>query len=1481
MIDRALIVDSKVNPLMVSLSAGDQSKDKINVLKADKKLVLGTLSFRVVDLDLLPTITKKFDGLTDVVYEDNHAKDDANDKLIYFTRRATTEAVATPWGIGYLKGTERDREHAFYNDIKEDRDARATFTYDLPRTIIKARAAEAELTINAYQAYTAGSVADIDEALQRYSPAITVTYSDGSEGNFIMPWGRMDDEVDGLDWTVTEVYDWAEENWRDNNGNLKTDWKAPLSTRKLVVDHPEPMGTTTQIQYDPTASRYKPDNQRYLVQKDFCYEERGENKVFPLPIDVRLTVTPITLIDVTANDLARSYVLSDTLVDGVTAVQSLSALKLPSQARLITDVPAGGVTLTMDIPGWSHPQDYTVDGGMETRYWPSANTDPNNPGIVLNGTGETVADLWNDRAKNETEGAFLHWPTISDKGQFSTTSPVTDGNGAYLGANRAGVYTFKMAEGYGGNPKYFTRSEIQALYPWLTVPDSTKIPTDIEAWPIDDATRTIVWNGDPTPPNPDDPPKKELVDTNAYVVEYISTLDGTNEQPELTLRVHKIEVGYPDNWISLPDASIFRIKLPDGTEMAVGYTESVHGVNQGGDWFAANDGHYEEKAVEGLSSTRDKRGFDLISNPGDPSKPGYGDEREKLRRYINLGGWFYVSVKERESTDDGAGNVTTTDLTTWSDFMPVYVPPRDNYYTESKEYNFIGDNAGLYPWAGGLSTTVILPPGTYNPVALNAGVIAPVYESGTTRKVERYDLTTTYDGATGAQPGRLNTFTIDPASGNNWGRTGPVSAVNATDGTTRSVTTYGPEVFKDSVLYNAYGKVLNKITDRGMDPITYAPDAEKATVRLEETEAAHPEEKIILEYVETHGGEMSVDYDDTNGYDPDYWARYNVSNVIFETKTQGYTARQDYVLRIRNVGDVDIHGLSIDTLTDLVGNPIYDKELDSNPAGGHFEILKPPASFLPAGESTTFVLTYVYNLNARPSAPMNYRDKLFITSNSKHRVGVGAYNDYHDPLTSDADKPYLLDFDAQFQVTNSDIYRVFVRYIPTDGCMGTAGVIIGLENDDVTKPMNTSAGPTAYAEGDTVYILISPTDEYTMVNVWAANTAIPTQRVPIGPYDANTGGTGNLSAGDVRMVYAFTMPAHDTTVTVVFNEPTRSKLRISDLRVYRDLDHSVPEEPNCLYPWNGTDDARDNAADWEAIVDPSTGRKYKDAFEELPIWQKSFTDAEQATANGYTQGDNKNLYLMTQGAADKPGSRPNFVDTVEQYLVVLPFEADIAQVEIDLRKVLYLFDTANGDPIDNKALSNILVQMTLFDSKDLLTQPQNPERIFSGDGEPIYTDTWNSAPYAGWHLGETNGPTTHTSFPFLAPEPGTSKYVRVELSYTDGTETESRAYYLEIHRATEEVEAELHYGNSPYGMIMNATNINAANKNNAKAAFVNNNYTFVKSDDLTTLTPKAVTDGDLTGLHYWLEAWAEPTEKWKAPKADWSTTNNYDPDPTA
>ena len=378
--------------------------------------------------------------------------------------------------------------------------------------------------------------------------------------------------------------------------------------------------------------------------------------------------------------------------------------------------------------------------------------------------------------------------------------------------------------------------------------------------------------------------------------------------------------------------------------------------------------------------------------------------------------------------------------------------------------------------------------------------------------------------------------------------------------------------------------------------------------------------------------------------------------------------------------------------------------------------------------------------------------------------------------------------------------------------MGTAQVIVGQMPDGT---MNTNAGSNAFAYGDQVYIMADPKDEYEVKVVTYVDGSGTRQELSA-PQDIT------LPDESIVKVYTFTMPDYDVTVTVTFEEPISSKLRLSKLRVFAD------ETQSKLKP---------------TTPDPA----------EYMIWQKSFTEEELNDAANQPDERSQGRYLANKGTAITMGSTSDtekeLIDnSVLQYLVVIPYEADYSQVEVTLRQVVNTLNGQNPNlPIGTGDRVEIL--MTLY-----------PDDPITDTGVNIYSGTGST------YDALLKGPTTHTSDSFLSPQPGSSSYVEVQVSYNDGTTTIGRRYYyVEIHRRPKDPIATLNYGNSPYGMIMNADNIADADKAAAKAAFVANNYSFAGLDP--AYVPDAVSRADaaagggeikLSSIHYWTEAWVAP-----------------------
>lgn len=1445
----------------------------------DRYVTLGALSFRVKE-DRLDEILDYFDGkswtcrhddvmdrpLVSLVGLDGQSLDadgdGQQDTTFLLDLPETIPNNADPWQIGYYAGRYKEMPKYYHRDESKGPVA-DKYIFDFEdKTIVSVEATNPEITINAYQNYTDGDPGDLILSMGRYCPTVTVTYADGSKENVPFPWGQA--KTDGID-TGYAAYD--------------------LNASTAV----------TTGNYDPTHGWYEFSQLYTYIGAD------GKAHAFPTPVKARLTVTPIHVLDVTADDLEKSYKVTD-----VTAqVTTVNALNLPAQARIITDVVPAGVSLVTDIHGWTPVQPYSwVAGTSKPSTWP---TNDLNTLKATTYTAAAGAPFWPDPGKPADVAG------TADPAQQSK----------YIGD-----YLFETSKDDHATAQPILGSDIKAAFHWLTVPKRDDDPTKYVDYELDMAKRRIV---DPA----------DYVSADDYVVKYVSTVTenmgpDAGGQPTLTLSVAKANLASVADK-SMKPGSIFRVWLPNGLELGTGQNDG--GIPAIDNWFADPDnasvpnphvyGYYKTNNTvtdTALGTTYSH----LITNPYDPAKPAstankyYNQERETLRRYINLGGWYKVAICEDPGTGDH-----------WTEPIPVYVPPRRNEYTESKIYNFIAENAALYNWPGGVGDTLHLPRGSYTPVGPQDGTTAalgvglPLYDvNGSVqdgqsnfsavfdgdyhrpnypRYRESYGVGTIYDGQTGAQPGEVFTVQVEQTDTTHTAPWKPPTAgetlhdrVDPAHPANTSVYKYGPTPLIDGRQFMAYGYVYQPDSS---DPTTY-----KATLRRDKAPADEPPaqtERIKL-----------LSWDDEGispvGRDKDH---DNVTVVTYDTVTEGYTVRQSFTLTIRNVGTTDIYGLDIDGVVD--GYNLNDNGLGTNRQGGHFEMLQPPASFLPVGADTTFTLTYVYDLrsNVAPNA-LKYRDTLYITSNGHDNIEPNKYDAAKQYDTGAASDDYLLDFDAEITVSKDPLHRVDVIYRPTNGNMGTANLMVGEQGSAASAILNYTPTTRTYPKNDLVYVTVNKKDEYAVKAITAVIDGVTVDLLTSNRYRPTLSFTGALdpfygtaTEAENTEVYVFKMPDHDVTVTVDFYEPFLSKLRLEDL-----IDFSSPKNTDADPTVN---DLKTSSTSPHPIADHT-----------YPVWRKTFTGTKpDASGNGgsgelkaaydWSQGtsEDADLYLMTQGTARPHNSDPKlegqqFLPSENQYLVVIDAEDDLSQVEATIRKVVYHEDYQGTDPTYPNG-KNYEIELDI----SMEFYPYNVEKKTGNSynwgrpgytGTPIYTPGpaggvaslgYGPSPaFTGTPAGPTSVPpadgsstsSVHTSVQFDSPKPGESSYVRVTLSgrNPETNNTEYRYYYLEIHRRTDKPDVELHYGNSPYGMIMNDpkfTIMDSANpsqvdaaktkaaQDKAKAAFrgdVDNDgavevkgYTFagaasdVRPDVVLPDAAKGRTR-DLTLVTYWREAWA-------------------------
>lgn len=1248
------------------------------------------------------------------------------------------------WGTAYgeEEGEEKDKGQVIFDFI-------------FPRVFVKAEVAGgSELVVNAYENFGNGTINDLAATLQRYRPQITGTYADAVQENYIFNWG--DTSTTGATPGKYTVY-----------RPIKAGEKADYTDRQLKKEWKK-----------LTAAEYKDKDMckggEYMITQMFYFEEDEVIKEYPLEMEVHLTVTPVELVDVTADRLMDTYQRQEAETFTTT---NLDDLELPTDALLNLSPVPGAITLTMPIK----PGDWDK---------------------------KKIADL-----------------TTTD----ATPLPWSDGNGSV----NLGDYLLK------GPDTAKIKAYVSTNYKWITIPNSFSASIV--------AKRTVVDN---------DPDYK----APTYGAEWVSTDNGGTTPGKLTLKVYKLDKD-TNPFAFVDDATntelpLFRTYLPNGTLIDT-TTGSTTGLPPSGTTLPANNAFSEEKVV--LNGSAKTNVANLSYYPG--TNPGRSTHQVDVSRSINLGGWFYVSVSEEVRTLATGGTEYI-----WSDLIPVYVPPRVNYYEPSSEtyyndnagnnaskyynFDFTGQLAGLYPF--------------YTDSVLPSHVVLPT----------GYSVTTTYDARTGDEPGYLGQFDVhawaaaqgtdtpvatsptptpahsaDPSkTAPDWGADIIVDhGFNGDPSVTPPATgnPYSPTDFMD-MTYGGYGTVENHHSMPPHSPtaVLYTGGQEQVHMRVQTpalptptptpaptptptptptpsdspeptptptdtpeptptptpTPAPAPEpkpqEKILLIHEDAIYSKDDISGITRGG------TNNEVSIVTYALQQEGYVVRQTYTLTIVNNGTEDIYGLSVDVL-----NGTHTPAFGANhPIPNHFEITKAPSAYIKGnGGKTQFEITYVYNLfdTVEGDAETLYSDQILITSN-----GYGKDN----PLKT---------FTANFEVSKEEVYTVTVEVVNDPNSpvinMGTAGIVKGLASGanpgtSTAAPDLNSAPNTYVANHKYVWVYPDTEDEYAVKEIYWMDGST---KVPLSEYSWTDNGTKDEA-------YYLTMPQKDITVTVVLYEPVLSKLRLSRLMGYAGVDEDVS---------GGTSGASLLSADRRHNI-----RWYDDTTQIIqsdPAYQDTPSDGIYNMSPEDSSRPKRPDYLMVLGDYDS-GTPLYTGQQLTQVQLQARLRSHVIGVDVDPVEVeFYEYDLVNNKRKDNPAVP--LLNMT---------------------------------PETGYTKLAPSAPTSHTSIVFSAPEKPKNKNeiakMGVEITLSTKVTSDmlkypdcagksvgdkiSRSFVVVILRPGEELLTQLGYGNSPKGMIYNTSWTDKVKEDNWKA-FVDNQNKFVSGK-----TPTKATKYKLTNK-YWKEAW--------------------------
>lgn len=348
-----------------------------------KKVNVVTLSFRVNE-DKLAEMVDIFEGKQSPL-----GVIDGKYLLQLQTRTGSAPGGGRTMVAAYdWPNTEAVSNPVIYSLIGKNLTTSVAWTF--PERPVKLVSSERDVTVNAYQAYTDATVADIVRTLQKYSPTARATYSSGKEEDILLYWGGDEGCYIMNQAGEQRLFRWTKDAAGDYDGGYEL----------LKWDD------TAGDWVPETGSWYDPTGGVYTVQQYVDYPWEGTTRRYEYPVQVNLTVTPVTATGVTANNLYKSYANPN-------VPDNYDALELADEALIITDVVTGSGSLTINIDSWT--PDYTDDMSTIT-------------GIRTEPGGGTTAVTWTD--------------TTDD--------------------NNVGIYTFDAV------PE-FTAAAIQRVYPWLTV----------------------------------------------------------------------------------------------------------------------------------------------------------------------------------------------------------------------------------------------------------------------------------------------------------------------------------------------------------------------------------------------------------------------------------------------------------------------------------------------------------------------------------------------------------------------------------------------------------------------------------------------------------------------------------------------------------------------------------------------------------------------------------------------------------------------------------------------------------------------------------------------------------------------------------------------------------------------------------------------------------------------------------------------------
>lgn len=634
--------------------------------------------------------------------------------------------------------------------------------------------------------------------------------------------------------------------------------------------------------------------------------------------------------------------------------------------------------------------------------------------------------------------------------------------------------------------------------PWLTIPDDFN-------WNVD--AYRYVTGGEVEPPNPpEDDDDDSDTDINAYIL-FDKDDVNTDIPGRLIIEVNKL------GGQTIADNTKFNIYLPNG-------------------WVLSSDESYVDVQISGGKAVITVSAMDLSMQSDDDNFTL--DRRRKIQSLINLGSSKDFRLSELLPNADP--------LLDYAIESPLYP------FSFDKRYNRYLDDDVYFEYYVKEDHTLIAP----DPVSVSAdpetvGYILkdysdgrsdmfPVYKGQSLREIASYidfpddsTIPVMYHGKDGYQPAELGSAkVIKDDSGIAWRILGDESLdviPSDTEGDIILVGTLEPYSYTNFGYVNNPQNVKLYLKVTPLDSVS----TPTPTPPVDPTPTPSPDPDASPTPVPGEAIEISTKVPPPGVYK----VVLNNKTFQYDKKNEGYTEAQHQKFTIKNIGSVDIPGLTmrIADLRDSSGNLVYPEGSKTVNGSGDNFVDSIPLDYTKLDKDKTLNKLYSEKYN---EIDVEIRPLVSLPVGTyKARVIVGS-------RTNDD----LAHFDIEFTVVPEDtkLYKITVdNYVETENpASGLSDIGIAY----LTDPTGTTVYSNYLEEGESVTAnaVVLDTEGY-VFDHWLRWTT-----------GDSLGNNADDWTDEPDNPITFNMPAHDTTIKPIFLETPYLWLRLAALEDYTILD---------------------------------------------------------------------------------------------------------------------------------------------------------------------------------------------------------------------------------------------------------------------------------------------------------------------------------------